>query len=258
MVVIDNMANFREKTEEAFDDVLLQISRECTANGMYLLISGAGFNATEIPGKLGENIRRAVSLEMQDKYAYGDILRSMQVSTVPEPGVPGRGVAEADGVVLEFQTWVAVEASDDYNRVEQIQSQCQDMAALWKGRRARPIPVIPEKPIWPEFRALEEVQKQIDDISLLPMGYDLATAAVESIRLKQTYCYMVSGKKGTGKTNLLRILMRAASEKRGRVVVVEFNGVELGGEAEKLGVKYIRDAEDYYTPESVKLTVPAH
>ena len=134
MVVIDNMANFREKTEEAFDDVLLQISRECTANGMYLLISGAGFNATEIPGKLGENIRRAVSLEMQDKYAYGDILRSMQVSTVPEPGVPGRGVAEADGVVLEFQTCVAVEASDDYNRVEQIQSQCQDMAALWKGR----------------------------------------------------------------------------------------------------------------------------
>ncbi len=247
VVVIDNMANFREKTEEAFDDVLLQISRECTANGMYLLISGAGFNATEIPGKLGENIRRAVSLEMQDKYAYGDILRSMQVSTVPEPGVPGRGVAEADGVVLEFQTCVAVEASDDYNRVEQIQSQCQDMAALWKGRRARPIPVIPEKPIWPEFRALEEVQKQIDDISLLPMGYDLATAAVESIRLKQTYCYMVSGKKGTGKTNLLRILMRAASEKRGRVVVVEFNGVELGGEAEKLGVKYIRDAEDYYT-----------
>ncbi len=247
VVVIDNIANFREKTEEMYDDLLLQISRECTANGIYLLISGAGFNTTEITGKLSENIRRAVSLEMQDKFAYSDILRSMQISTLPEPGVPGRGLVEIDGSVLEYQTCVALEASDDYNRVEQIRSRCNEMTASWKGRQARPIPHIPEKPVWSEFRALEEVQKQIDDTALLPVGYNLDTAAVTGINLKQTYCYMVSGKKGTGKTNLLRILMRAAAEKRGKVAVVEFNGVELSGEAETLGVKYIGNEDEYFT-----------
>lgn len=247
VVVIDNIANFREKTEELYDDLLLQISRECTANGIYLLISGAGFNTTEISSKLSENIRRAISLEMQDKFAYSDILRTMQITTLPEPGVAGRGLVETDGSVLEFQTCVALEASDDYNRVEQIQSRCKAMTASWKGKHAKPIPYIPEKPVWPDFRRLEEVQKQIDDMALLPMGYNLATAAVTGINLKQTYCYMISGKKGTGKTNLLRILMRAAAEKRGKVVVVEFNGVELSGEAQALGVRYIGNEDEYFT-----------
>ena len=213
-MVIDNIAGFREKTEEVYDDLLLQISRECTANGIYLLISGAGFNTPEIPGKLSENIRRALCLEMQDKFAYSDILRSMQLSTLPEAGVAGRGLAETDGVVLEFQTCVAA-AVDDYSRLEEIRCQCGAMTAAWGGRRAKPIPQIPEKPVWPQFRALEEVQKQIDDPCMLPVGYDLATAAVAGINLKQIYCYMVSGKKGTGKTNMLRIMMRTAAEKGG-------------------------------------------
>lgn len=245
VVVIDNIANFREKTEEAYDDILLQISRECTANGIYLLIAAAGFNTTEIPGKLSENIRRAITLEMQDKFAYSDILRSMQISTLPETGVAGRGLVEIDGSILEFQTCVAVETSDDYERVEWITGRCKEMTAAWTGNRARSIPHIPEKPVWAQFRALEEVQKQIDDGSMLPMGYDLATASITGIDLKQTYCYMISGKKGTGKTNLLRILMRSASEKRGQVIVVEFNGAELSGEAETLGVMYIQDEEGY-------------
>ncbi len=246
VVVIDNIAGFREKTEEAYDDMLLQISRECTANGIYLLISGAGFNTTEIPGKLSENIRRAVCLEMQDKFAYSDILRSMQLSTLPEAGVAGRGLVETDGAILEFQTCVAEEAADDYSRLEEIRNQCGAMTASWSGRQAKPIPQIPERPVWPQFRALEEVQKQIENPCLLPVGYDLATAAVTGINLKQTYCYMVSGKKGTGKTNMLRIMMRTAAEKRGRVVVVEFNGSELSGEAKALGADYIQNEDEYF------------
>lgn len=129
VVVIDNIANFREKTDEVYDDLLLQISRDCTANGIYLLISGAGFNTTEINSKLSENIRRAVSLEMQDKFAYSDILRSMQISTLPEAGIAGRGLVDVDGVILEFQTCIALEAADDYQRIERIAERCHAMTA---------------------------------------------------------------------------------------------------------------------------------
>lgn len=246
VVVIDNMANFREKTEEKFDDILLQISRECTANGIYLLLSGAGFSMSEIPGRLSENIRRTVSLEMQDKFAYADVLKTMQISTFPEPGVSGRGLVEIDGAVLEFQTCLSVKAADDYNRIEQIRSDCQQMSACWSKKCARPIPYIPEKPVWSEFRALEETQKWIANPALLPMGYHLETAAVAGVNLKQTYCYLISGKARTGKTNLLRILMRAAAEKKGKIAVVEFGGEELQGEAENLGAEYIHSVEEFY------------
>lgn len=245
VVVIDNIANFREKTDEIYDDLLLQISRDCTANGIYLLISGAGFSTTEINSKLSENIRCAVSLEMQDKFAYSDVLRSMQISTFPENGIAGRGLVDFDGVILEFQTCIALKAGDDYQRIEFIAEECQKMSTSWTGKRAKPIPQIPEKPIWSVFRAHEEVQKQINDVSLLPVGYNLATAAITGINLKQTYCYMISGKKGTGKTNLLRIMMRAAAEKKGKVAVIEFNNTELSHEAEALGAEYIQNETEY-------------
>lgn len=246
VVVIDNMANFREKTEEKFDDILLQISRECTANGIYLLLSGANFGMSEIPGRLGENIRRTISLEMQDKFAYADVLKTMQITTLPEPGVSGRGLVETDGAVLEFQTCLAVSAVDDYNRIEQIQKNCKYMSSCWEGKRARPIPFIPEKAVWSEFRALEETQKWIEDTSVLPMGYNLETAAVTGIDLKRTYCYLISGKARSGKTNLLRILIRAAAEKNGTITVVEFGGEELRGETENVAGNYIHSVQEYY------------
>lgn len=246
VVVIDNMANFREKTEEKYDDVLLQISRECTANGIYLLLSGAGFSMSEIPGRLGENIRRTVSLEMQDKFAYADVLKTMQITTLPEPGIAGRGLVEIDGTVLEFQTCLAVKASDDYNRIEQIRSDCRQMSSCFCKKRARPIPFIPEKAVWSDFRALEETQRWLENPSLLPMGYNLETAAVAGINLKRCYCYLVSGKARTGKTNLLRILMRGAAEKKGNVIVIDFGGEELHGEAESLGADYISSVDEFY------------
>lgn len=246
IVVIDNIANFREKTEEKFDDTLLQISRECTANGIYLLLSGAGFSMTEIPGRLGENIRRTISLEMQDKFAYADVLKTMQITTLPESGVAGRGLVEIDGTVLEFQTCLSVEAADDYNRIEKIRSECKYMSNCWDGKAARPIPFIPEKAVWSDFRALEETQRLIENPSMLPIGYNLETAAITGINLKQVYCYLISGKARTGKTNLLRILMRAASEKKGKLTVVEFGGEELHGEADSLGARYIHSTEEFY------------
>jgi len=247
LIVIDNMGHFREKTEEKYDDILLQISRECTANGIYLLISGAGFSMNEIPGRLGENIRRSISLEMQDKFAYADVLKTTSVSTLPESGVAGRGLVEMDGAVLEFQTCLAIKEVDDYKRIEQIQQDCQKMTESYSGKKARQIPFIPEKPVWSEFQALEETQKWLKNPALLPIGYHLETAAVTGIHLKQIYCYLISGKARTGKTNLLRILMRAAAEKKGKLTVVEFSGEELRGEAEKLGTRYIHSVDDFHT-----------
>lgn len=40
--------------------------------------------------------------------------------------------------------------------------------------------------------------------------------------------------------------MRVAAEKKGKVVVVEFNGAELSGEAQAIDAKYITNANEYY------------
>lgn len=245
VVVIDNMANFREKTGEQYDDILLQISRECTANGIYLFLSGAGYSMNEIPGRLGENIRRTISLEMPDKFGYADVLNMMQIAALPDSGIAGRGLVQVDGIALEFQACLAVDAMDDYGRIEKIRSECERMSSCWSGKLAKAIPHIPEKPVWSEFCRLEEVKKQFQGRKKLPFGYNLATADIAGMDLAHTYCYLISGKARTGKTNLLRIMMRAAKAKQGRLILVEFGTEELRTEAEALEARYVDSEAEY-------------
>ncbi len=246
LVVIDNMGTFREKTEDKYQEFLLKFSRECAANGIYLLISAASYGVSEIPNRLGENIRRTICLEMQDKYQYTDALGSMQIKTLPESGVPGRGLVKTEDGILEFQTCLAVEAEDDYQRMERIRERCAELAAWWKGKKARPVPSVPEKPVWNSYQELPEMQEASGDPSLLPVGYVYETAELYSLNLFRTYCYVISGKARTGKTNFLKAILRSAAGKDAGLCVVELSGNELLAEAENCQARYVSDCESYY------------
>ena len=246
LVVIDNVGAFREKTDDKYQDFLLKFSRECAANGIYLLLSAASYGVSEIPNRLGENIRRTICLEMQDKYQYVDALNSMQIQTIPEAGVPGRGLVKTDDGILEFQTCLAAEAEDDYQRMELIRERCAVLASEWQGKRARAIPSVPEKPVWSEYQELPEVRQAAGQPELLPVGYEYETADLYALDLRRTYCYVISGKARTGKTNLLRAMIRSASLKGAGLCVVELSGNELQADAERYQAEYVTSCEDYY------------
>lgn len=245
LIVIDNMAVFREKTETKYDDILIKLSRECAANGIYLLVSAASYGISEIPNRLGDNIRRTICLEMQDRYQYMDVLNTVHISTFPEAGVAGRGLIKSDDNILEFQTCLAVEGQDDYGRLETIRAECMAMAKKWQGKEAKEIPFIPEKPVWSEFSTLETVHEAVQSPVYLPFGYEYETADVFSMNLCNSYCYVISGKAKSGKTNLLRIMMRSAALKNAIVYVVEPGCSELMQEASKQRAEYISTCEEY-------------
>ncbi|MDO5550847.1 MAG: FtsK/SpoIIIE domain-containing protein, partial [Lachnospiraceae bacterium] len=227
LIVIDNIAGFREKTEFQYDDTIMQLSRECAAYGIYLLIAGAGVNTTEIQVRLRDNIHRVVCMELMDRFQYGDCLNLMQIPVVPEPGIHGRGLVVVNGEPLEFQAALPFTAPDDYKRGEEIRKECERLNRCWNGRRARQIPRIPEKPVWSQFAALDEVTKLAADDRSLPVGYDMETAQIYSVDLSRNYCYLISGKGRTGKTSFLKTLMCSAKLKGGELVVVELGGQEL-------------------------------
>ena len=246
LVVIDHMAAFREKTSAEYDDILLRFSRECASNGIYLLISGASYGISEIPSRLKDNIRKNICMELQDKYQYADIFNTVKIDTVPESGIPGRGLVKTDDGILEFQTCLASEVQDDYSRLEEIQEECRRMDQNWMGKRAKSIPVIPEKPVWLNFVKWDEVEADFQDKRKLPIGYVYETAEPYNIDLRNMYCFIISGRARTGKTNLLKIAMRSAARKKAELVVIEFEGEELKAEAEDLGARYIATCEDYF------------
>lgn len=248
VIVIDQFSNFTEKTDGLYEEDLIQISRNGTGYGIYLVMTSAGFGMTEIPNRIADNVRTTYALEMSDKYQYADILHTLRISTYPENGVKGRGLLVRDGEVLEYQTALCLDAEDDYTRSEQIAEECRRMNQCWSGRKARQIPHIPENPVITEFMELEQVKKQLQKDRWLPLGYNQENASVYSIDLSQTFSWIIQGKARTGKTNVLKLLMTIAVEKGADTAVIDFAGT-LWPTAGRLGVQYLqteKEISDYW------------
>lgn len=262
MLVIDNISNFREKTGEAYDDVLNRLSREGVGYGIYLVVSAAGWGMSEIPSRMGDNIKTVMAFDMGDRFKLAETLRMTRVEIMPEADIKGRGLAIVEGRLLEFQTALAVEASDDFERVETIKQKCKLMNENWEGKRARPIPVIPEKPVLSNFIELDDYKNAVKTREFLPIAYYMEDASVYSIDLSKAFCYAITGRTKTGKTNVLKNAIVAASYKTGAEIhIIETDGCDLqktamtiSKENENLLVDYLSSQEEIF--EFFKRTIP--
>lgn len=213
VIFIDNYSAFKEKTSEAYEEDVIRLSKEGISHGIFLVVSGAGYGMNDITTRVGENIGRALCLSLQDKYAYADFLHTMQIDVMPETGIKGRGLALYGTRVLEYQAALALEATNDYERMEAIRKICQKMKQAWKGKMAKKVPEIPEKPIWSEFCALDDFKEANETNELIPVGYDEANASVYSVNLRNIYCYLITGNARSGKTNYMKVFLQAILEK---------------------------------------------
>ena len=244
ILAIDNYGSFREKTENRYDSEMIHLAHDGVGYGMFLLLSSGGFGTSEIQSKVGDSIKKTICLQMNDKFQYADALRETRVNVLPEDNIKGRGLAVVGGKILEFQTALAFAAENDYERIEEINRECTQMRAQWKGKAAKHIPVIPEKPIWSEYVQMDEVKEMMADDRRLPVGYDKESAGIYGIDLSRFYCYIISGRSRTGKTNLLKLLIHAAAAKGGRLCVIEHSTEELAAAAQKEGALYIRSQQE--------------
>ncbi len=245
-VVIDNLANFREKTGETYEDIINRISREGVGYGIYLIVSAAGWGMNEIPNRIGDNIKTVISLDMGDKFKMAEALRVGRIDVMPEADVKGRGLAFTEGRLLEFQTALALQASDDFERITEIGKICEEMSEKWQGRRARPIPVIPEKPVLGDLMQLEDYKTAIETRKYLPIAYNMEDASIYSIDLSKDYCYAIAGRARTGITNVLKAAMIAAAQKENAEIhVIETEGTELQKFTEELASHYGNTSVEY-------------
>lgn len=245
LVAIDNYSNFREKTDDKYERIIWELSRDGASFGIFLAISAGGFGSIEIQNKIGENIRNVIALDLGEKMKFSEILRINHLDIMPS-GNKGRGLTPYADTVLEFQTALSLEAEDDYSRAEAIREQCEHMSAVYKGTRAMPVPEIPEKPTWTEISANPQFIECIGDASRLPFAYVKETAAIYSADLKETFCYLLQGKTRTGRTDLLRLLAASAKAKGADVCIFDPDDVQLKRFSEKLGVKYASTAKEIY------------
>lgn len=221
LIFVDNYSGFRDKTEERYEDFMVQLSREGVNHGIYLIVSGNGFGMNDINQRLSENIGTVLCLNQQDRYAYGDLLHTNQIDVMPEEGLKGRGLVMYHKNALEFQSVLSLKAENDYQRQKMIKDQCVEMEEHWEGKKAKKIPEIPEKPVWSEFKQLEDYENMKGSKEYLPVAYDFDDASVWGIPLRETYCYLIWGMKRSGKTNFMKACIQAAMEKESKVCIID-------------------------------------
>ncbi|MCQ2498910.1 MAG: type VII secretion protein EssC [Lachnospiraceae bacterium] len=224
VICIDNYSNFKSKTNNMYDNIVLQLAKDGVSHGIYLVITAAGYNSMEIPVRLAENIRTTMCLELADKFQYSDVLHTNRIETLPEVNIKGRGLGRVGDALLEYQTALAINEGDDFKRMERIEKLALRMRQVWGGKSARPVPVIPENPVWSEFMETDDAVSAVADDRHIPVGYNCENASIYSIDLAKNYCYLIGGKTRSGKTNMLRVIANGVIKRKSQITVIDFNG----------------------------------
>jgi S-DNA-T family DNA segregation ATPase FtsK/SpoIIIE len=246
LIVIDNYGSFHEKTGEQFEEIMMQLAKEGVGYGIFLLVSAAGFSMNELPSRLAENFRTGICLEMQDIYAYGDILHILRPDVVPESNVKGRGLISYGDKFIEFQTALAARSEGSPERNDLICEKVKELNEHYAGASARPIPCIPEKPVREDMTALEEYQTLLKDPVLLPAGYDAEYANLYSINLFRNFVFLVTGTKRSGKTVFMQNLMLTCLDRGDEVHIAEIGASDYEKMASEHSIQRASDGQGIY------------
>lgn len=246
VIIIDNFSSFSEKTDSVYADMIFRLVREGVAYGIFLIMTSAGFGMSEIPNKIGDNIKNVVTLDMGDKFKYMEVLHISKLEVLPEADVKGRGLANINGSILEYQTALSCEAEDDYKRSTILEKLSLQMKEAWTGKIARKIPRIPEKPTMSIFNEVDEVKELNETKNIIPIGYRQYDASIFGINLLDTYCYAIAGKAKTGKTMLLKNILEQSISKNGKIIIIEKEKNEFEIISKEIGAEYVSGDKEIF------------
>lgn len=175
--------------------------------GMYFVATATASNA--IPMRLAQNIRHAITLQMNDKSDYTYLVGKRNGKL---PAIVGRGYAKGEHP-LEFQTALPVPGENDAEVTANIRKIASVMSERWTGVCPRPIPEMPEVVRYGSV-GKDGICLGLSTDKVLPVCYDYKT---------QHYL-LISGTEQSGKTNMLCVVGRQMKEKlHGKLYVFDVN-----------------------------------
>lgn len=240
VVIIDNYSAFNELYPD-YEATIVTLSREGGNYGIYLVITASSTNVVKY--RVSQNFKLMYTLQLNDKYEYASVVGKTD-GLEPE-AVKGRGLAKID-VPLEFQTALAGSTENEAERVTQLRELFRDMKQKWTGRKAKPIPFVPEE-LTVDLLLENDEAKMLLKQELIPVGYDLQEAEILSIDIGKYFVYSILGYDQTGKTNMLKALLRLIkSNYDWKVYVVDSGESDLKKACLKYNADdYICDAESF-------------
>lgn len=188
------------------EDFFIRLGREGGSYGI-CMVATCG-TAMALGYKLSQSVKTSIALQMTDASEYSSIVGRTE-GLYPEK-LPGRGLFREDRV-MEFQTALPAKPDADGTYLTAIRNLGAELTQRWGDRKAKTVSAVPD------VIPFGSVQPQNGGFVL-----GLTTKEVEplEIDLLHPHHLLISGVPGSGKTNLVRCLLRQAKEVPGARVLL--------------------------------------
>ena len=201
LVVIDNFAGL-VATEQGntYFNTLHEFMRDGVSYGIKIVASGSHLN--EFSTRTRQEAGSRITLQLKDKFAYGDVLNARCNYTPPE--VKGRGICSLDGRLLEYHTAMYVGGQTERERIRLLRSDVQALAGRYAG--CQPAPRLP---VFSETETYEEFCRSFGS-ERIPLGYAVKDFKRIALPFKQMYSLSLYFGNPVGVAPVLRNLLYAA------------------------------------------------
>lgn len=176
-IIINNAEAFFE-TYPDYEDLLIQVTRDCLKYGICFIFTTNGSNTVRY--RLRQNFKQNLVLQFNDSMDYSSVLPGAYKK---EPSkVFGRGLVELENV-FEFQTAYSYteEKMTDYIKI--ISKKLNDICE-YKA---------PRIPILPEVVDNEFVSNYLGDLDNIPIGVEKESLAISTVNFSNKSMYNITG-----------------------------------------------------------------
>lgn len=180
------------------EDFFIRLGREGGSYGI-CMVATCG-TAMALGYKLSKSVKTTIALQMTDASEYSSIVGRTE-GLYPEK-LPGRGLFRGDRV-MEFQTALPAKPEADGTYLTAIRSLGEELTQRWGDRKAKTVSAMPDT------IPFGSVQPQKGGFVL---GLTAGEAEPLEADLLHPHHLLISGVPGSGKTNLVRCLLRQAKE----------------------------------------------
>ncbi len=191
MLVLDNFAPVLSQYP-GLDGFFNRITREGGNYGIFLVTTVGAI--TDIGYKMWNRFQIRIAMQMADKTVYNDLIGKTD-GLVPE-NTEGRGLINL-GKVLEFQTALPIDGNNEIEVISNIRNLSQQMNDAWSGNRPKQVAIMPQVIPYGSIPS--------NDLVIGLYKQDLAPVIAP---FTENHCMVISGIEASGKTNLLKVLVK--------------------------------------------------
>ena len=254
LIIIDGFEKFCEEIlkNENHEKIFKQILREGRRCGILFLLEKGTTRRIRVDFSL-ENVRTLAALgyETIDNYedafgGYGYFPEQVKNRIKKENfQLPGKGLIKNGKKMYLLQSALPIAVAEDYDRYDTLIEKCKEMQSKWKGVRVMGIPEIPELFSWEYFDNLPEVRRLRECTNEMPLGLSIYSVQPKTISLTKNAIFPIIGENGTGKSNLLRIIIKELKAKNWETVLIDPRKKHIN-EAKEGKLKYVSSMDELY------------